>query len=86
MQYKFSKHSLEQMDTRGISKAIVENILKEPEQVKDENGKKVYQSLIKFENKNEYSVRVFVNTEQSPNLILTVYKTSNIKKYYESKI
>ena len=83
MNFVFSKHSLEQMERRGIRKDTVENVLTKPEQTKTYNGKKVYQSVIKSEDKN-YLIRVFVNTKTNPNLVITVYLTSKIKKYYES--
>lgn len=71
------------MGLRGISKDVVEKILRNPEQVKDEESKKVYQSIA--ENGN-YLIRIFVNHKQHPNVVITVYKTSKIKKYYEDKI
>ena len=83
MNFVFSKHSLEQMERRGIRKDTVENVLTKPEQTKTYNGKKVYQSVIKSEDKN-YLIRVFVNTKTNPKLVITVYLTSKIKKYYES--
>ena len=81
MNFEFSKHALEQMELRGIQKGIVKKILAHPEQIKDEKGEKVYQSIV-----NKYLIRIFVNDKRNPKLIITVYKTSKIKKYYESKI
>jgi len=79
----FSKHALAQMELRGISKAEAEVILKSPQEVKEENGKKVFQSVT--ENGN-YLIRIFVNDNVIPAVIITVYKTSKISKYYEGKI
>jgi hypothetical protein len=78
MDFEFSKHALEQMELRGISKDIVKKILVKPEQIRNEDGNKVYQSMVK-----EYLIRIFVNEKKNPKLIITVYKTSKIKKYYE---
>ena len=85
MNYEFSKHSLEQMEIRNISKDTVLRILENYDQIEEVNGKKIYQSIVEIGSK-KYLIRIFVNIEKKPNLIITVYKTSNIKKYYESKI
>jgi len=82
MNFVFSKHALEQMELRSISKSIVEEILASPDQIKAEAGKIVYQSVVE---KGRYLIRIFVNDE-SPKTVITVYKTSKISKYYESKI
>lgn len=71
------------MELRKIPKKVVEKILTKPGQIKDEGDKKVYQSI--SEN-GKYLIRIFVNDKKNPNLVITVYKTSKIRKYYESKI
>ena len=83
MNFIFSKHALEQMELRNIPKEMVENVLRNPGQIKDENGRKVYQSIVSFDT-GQYLLRIFVSTENNPPLIITVYKTSKINKYYES--
>ena len=85
MKFEFSKHAIEQMEIRKISKDFVEKILEQPEQISDKKETKVYQSRVTEGNKT-YLIRVFVNILKSPNLVVTAYKTSNIKKYYENKI
>lgn len=76
-------HALEQMKLREIQKSIVQKVLAKPEQIKEEDGNKVYQSIAED---GKYLIRIFVNENKKPNLIITVYKTSKINKYYESKI
>jgi len=73
------------MEHRNISDDTVKKILDEPEQIIEEKGKKIYQSIIETKTQ-KHLLRVFVNVERNPNIVITVYKTSNIKKYYESKI
>ncbi len=68
------------MELRGISKEVVKRALSNPDQTKTEDGKKVYQSII--ENGGSL-IRIFVNYKKNPKIIITVYKTSKIKKYYE---
>ena len=85
MKIEFSKHALGQMQQRQISVAIVTEILKNPDQVLDQNDNKVYQSIISLEDER-YLIRIFVNENKDPNLVITAYKTSKIDKYYEGKI
>lgn len=83
MKFEFSKHALEQMVSRGIPISVVEQILAKPDQIKEENGNKVYQSLTE---NGKYLIRIFVNTNKKPKMVITVYKTSKISKYHEVKI
>ena len=71
------------MQLRGISIVIAENILQSPQQIINEDGKRIFQSIVNFENEGEYLVRIFVNTIKEPNLVITAYRTSKIDKYYE---
>ena len=85
MDYVFSRHSLEQIELRNISKKQVMEILINPDEVLDFNGKRVYQSVV-ISQERKYLIRIFVNSYAKPMKIITVYKTSNINKYYEGKI
>jgi len=62
------------MELRNISKDKVVNILKNPDQVIENNETNIFQSVI-LENEKKYQIRVFVNNNKSPNVIITVYKT-----------
>lgn len=85
MEFEFSAHALEQMERREISKTIIEKILQNPQQTISETGYTVYQTIIKFDDK-DYLVRVFLNESVTPFKIITVYKTSKIDKYYEGEV
>ena len=88
MAVRFSKHAHEQMLLRGIAYETVNDVVSFPDQTivnEDEPTKVIYQSLIK-ENNTMFLLRVFVDTEKEPNVIITVYKTTKISKYYEVKI
>ena len=83
-----SKHAQEQMVRRGIDYDVVLSVVSQPEQIiiDDEDPNiAVYQSLIK-DDKQIFLLRVFVNRGKKPNVIVTLYKTSKISKYYESKV
>ncbi len=76
---------LEQMRERNISKETVENILAKPDQIAAHENLTVFQHLEKTD-KTLFIIRVFVNMRKSPNVVVTVYRTSKISKYYENKI
>ena len=84
----FSKHAQEQMVRRNIDYENVFLTITQPDQiiVDDKDSMIViYQSLIK-EDVGMFLLRVFVNRFQQPNVIVTLYKTTKISKYYESKV
>ena len=82
----FSKHASEQLIRRSLNRNIVEAVVLNPQQIlEDENDTDItiYQSIIKEEGKL-FLYRVFVNTQLLPNVIVTLYRTTKIEKYYES--
>jgi hypothetical protein len=86
MNFEFALHTEEQMLIRSISKTNVLEIVHNPDQIVADNNDdsiKVYQSIIK-ENSQMFLLRVFVNIYKNPKLIVTLYKTTKISKYYES--
>jgi hypothetical protein len=88
MDFVFSKHAEEQMFRRNISKDVVIAVVTQPDQkiVDSDNPEMlIFQSLVKEDDKI-FLIRVFVNRNRNPNVIVTVYKTTKIDKYYESKI
>ena len=88
MNFIFSNHALEQMARRGIDRETVLLALNQPQQVvedTDDIDVLIYQSLIK-ENEQLFLLRIFVDCIKQPNVIITLYKTTKIAKYYESEI
>jgi len=84
MNFKFSKHALEEIERRKIPIQFAESVLEEPGQIIEESqDKKVYQSIIEFENKKSYLLRIFIATDKEPNMVTTIYKTSKISKYWK---
>jgi len=74
------------MERRNLPKNLVESILTDPQQVVDEYGrKKAFQSIINFGKGKDYLVRVIVNDTLEPARVVTVYRTSRIKKYWRPK-
>ncbi len=85
MKAVFSNHAPDQMKLRRISVDTANEILNHPGSVIAENGITIYQSVI-IEDGKSYLIRIFVNDQKNPNLVITAYKTSKISKYYEGKI
>jgi hypothetical protein len=83
MDFKFSNHALEEMERRGISLEMLESVLHSPQQVVAEwDGKKAYQSQIDFGGGRMYLLRAIVNDALDPAVVITVYRTRNIPKYW----
>jgi hypothetical protein len=68
---------------REIPRSFIDEVLAHPEQVVPERGsEKAYQSRLDFGNGKIFLVRVIVNDTVSPAIVVTVYRTSKIKKYW----
>lgn len=83
--FVMSKHAIERASSRSISIEAITTFLESPLFVSIEEGLSVYHGII-HENGKPFLIRIFVNDQIEPNLIVTVYKTSKISKYYEGKI
>jgi hypothetical protein len=86
MDFVFSRHAEEQLIRRSLDRDVVISIVSDPAQMlADENsaGITIFQSIVEEDDKL-FLYRVFVNTQSSPNVIVTLYRTTKIEKYYES--
>lgn len=80
--FELSLHAIEQMKNRGVPKEIVFEVLENPDKIDVENeGQLIYQKVVLFDEVKQYLVRVFVNSDKTPNLVKTVYRTSKLSKY-----
>ena len=83
MKSRFSQHALDEMVLRGLSRETVELVLSAPEQiVPASNGNRAYQSRLVFGRKT-FLVRLIVDEERQPPVVVTLYRTSKIDKYWE---
>ena len=80
--FQFSLHCLEQLEIRNISQETIRGVLaaSSSEEKTIIEGVTIYQGSI-VENGKLYLIRVFVNENKTPPLIITAYKTSKINKY-----
>ncbi len=77
---------MQEMKRRRISEILLEGVLLKPEQIVGSySGCRVYQSRLPFSNGKVYLIRIIVDERKIPFKIITVYKTSKIKKYWEFK-
>ncbi|MBA4301700.1 MAG: DUF4258 domain-containing protein [Algoriphagus sp.] len=88
MDFDFSTHAVEQMSIRGIPYSQIIQVLNNPHQLiweSEISDIEIYQS--KFENlkAEDYLIRVFVNRIKNPKLVVTVYKTSKVLKYWKNE-
>ena len=82
MNFYFSKHALEELERRNIPKMLVERVLASPEQkhpVLDDIT--CYQSRVEISGK-PYLLRVLVNETVNPSVVVTVFRTSKVRKYW----
>lgn len=71
------------MENRNISLKIAENVINSPDQIIIiDSIKSVYQSKIK-ENGITFLIRIFIAIDKTTNVIITLYKTSKISKYWK---
>ena len=77
-----TNHAAVQMRRREIDVADVRAILHDPEQVLEVRpGRVVLQSRVMVDNRSQL-VRLFVDVDESPVRVVTVYRTSKIDKYW----
>lgn len=82
MRFNFSKHVREEMKKRKIPQTLLEQVLQAPEQkVPEVDEITCYQSRVQIGEKL-FLLRVMVNEMVSPCVVVTVYRTSKIRKYW----
>jgi hypothetical protein len=84
--FRFTGHALQEMKRRNISEAEVIQVLANPEQadkVLPTRARAIYQARIEQgEPPKQYLLRVFVDIDDIPPSVVTVYRTSKVRKYW----
>jgi hypothetical protein len=81
-QFRYSAHAFSEMVKRNINRSDVDDVLAEPMQkITEQNEIVCYQSKMHLSGK-PYLLRIMVNEIKAPFLVVTVYKTSKIDKYW----
>jgi len=81
MNFILSLHAQQQMASRQIPAELVQSVLEHPEQIVEEKGIKVYQSMVEISGQTRL-LRVFANDSTLPVIVVTVYSTTQIRKYW----
>ena len=82
MNFHLSAHAQAEMQRRGIPQSVLDSVLAAPEQkVPDHDTIVCYQSHVTINNK-PYLLRVMVEESKQPPVVVTVYRTSKISKYW----
>ena len=80
MKYIFSNHAKEKIEKRKIPYELIGKVLINPDYTYVEDEITIFQSIINIDAK-QYLLRIFVNCDKLPNVIVTVYLTNKISKY-----
>jgi hypothetical protein len=79
---RVSGHAAEEIVRRGLSVEEVQATLRDPEAVIPvRSGRVVYQRRFP-ELSPSYLIRVFVDVDRTPPIVVTAYKTSKMAKYW----
>jgi hypothetical protein len=85
MSFRFSNHALEEMKKRKVPISFVETVLENPQQILQQGEEiTIYQPQMDFGTGKLYLLRVFINTTLDPAIVVTVYRTSQIKKHWRN--
>ena len=83
---RYTKHALNRIKKRNISVKIVEQVIREPEQIVpdlDDINREIYQSIYIDHNDKTKLLRVVIEEKHAEFVIVTVYPTSQIERYRE---
>ena len=82
MNFRFSKHAESELGLRQIPRELAEEVLRRPQQIVPERPpKKAYQSKLDFGG-STFLLRVIVDDTVEPAMVVTLYRTSKIDKYW----
>ena len=71
------------MARRAIPRDLLESLLQAPQQrIPQPGGKQIYQSQVEFKDGKMYLLRAVVAEDEDPPVVVTVYRTSKIRKHW----
>jgi hypothetical protein len=83
MAFILSRHAQAEMVRRRIPQVLLDQVLNSPQQIVSEQGvKKAYQSQLDWGNGQIFLLRAIVDDTIEPAVVVTVYRTSKISKYW----
>jgi len=85
MRFEFAQHAEEGLLDRGIPRDLVESVLRAPQQiVLEHDGRRAYQSIVTSETGTRFLLRAIVIDNVEPAIVVTVYWTRKIAKYWRT--
>ena len=82
--YRITDHAREEAERRGIPLDVLQDVMEAPGQIVDAHSeRKIYQSKVEIAGKL-YVVRAIVENT-NPLIVVTVYRTSKIEKYWSDQ-
>ena len=85
MSFRLTAHAESEMARRRIPRHLLDKLMEEPQQVVPAFGhRRVYQSLLQFDDSNTYLLRAVIDDQTVPPTVVTVYRTSRIRKYWST--
>lgn len=85
MNYRLSQHARQEMQLRGIPVGLLDSVLQQPQQiVPEQSGRNAYQSQLDFGGGNVFLLRAIVVDNVDPAIVVTVYRTKKIGKYWRT--
>lgn len=86
MNFELTSHAEEELARRGIPKGLLDELLAAPQQVVPAYGDmKAYQSQVDFGGGRMYLLRAIVSEREGSAIVVTVYRTSRISKYWREQ-
>ena len=83
MNFRYSKHAEQELALRRIPRAMVDEVLRHPQQIVPERDpKKAYQSQVDVGGGRIMLLRAIVDDTVEPAVVVTLYRTSKISKYW----
>jgi hypothetical protein len=83
MSFQLSNHALRELARRDIARADLEAVLAAPGQIVPEHGGIVCYQSPSTDAGKPCLLRLMVNEAADPMVVVTVYRTSKIRKYWQ---
>ena len=83
LNFSISKHAEEEMVRRQISLKQVEALMDHPDQIVEAHGGLVCYQCLSTKDGKPGLLRAIINEAANPKNIVTIYRTSKIKKYWK---
>ncbi|MBA2448529.1 MAG: DUF4258 domain-containing protein [Chloroflexi bacterium] len=85
MRWRLSRHAQKEIQRRAIPVHLLQSVLERPQHiVPARSGRKAYQSQLRFDGDRLFLVRAIVNDTVDPPMVVTVYRTSKIARYWRT--